>query len=78
MLLGHPWKFDVGSTHNGRLNTYSFMHSGTKITLVPVGGQKPRETHAASKALLVVPDLDKEDLDEGEVPAVIVKGSGPL
>ena len=77
LLLGRPWQFDVGSTHNGRLNTYSFMHHGTKITLVPMGGQKPREAQAASKALLVVLDLDKEDLEEKEVHAVIVKGSGP-
>ena len=67
----------MGSTHNGRLNTYSFIHNGTKITLVPMGGQKPREAQAASKALLVVPDLVKEDLEEREVHAVIVKGSGP-
>ena len=38
LLLGRQWQFDVGSTHNGRLNTYSFMHNGTKITLVPMGG----------------------------------------
>ena len=36
LLLGHPWEFDNDSIHHVRSNTYSFMHKGKKITLVPI------------------------------------------
>jgi hypothetical protein len=35
LLLGHPWQFDRYIIHNGRKNTYSFLHKGIKITLLP-------------------------------------------
>jgi hypothetical protein len=34
VLLGHPWEFDVDALHHGRINTYTLMHKGKKITLV--------------------------------------------
>ncbi|XP_026451046.1 uncharacterized protein LOC113351241 [Papaver somniferum] len=35
LLLGRPWKNDRAVTHDGKLNTYSFMFKNTRVTLVP-------------------------------------------
>jgi hypothetical protein len=35
-LLGHPWEFVADAIHHGRTNTYTLMHKGKKITLVPM------------------------------------------
>ncbi|GJX28355.1 putative reverse transcriptase domain-containing protein [Tanacetum coccineum] len=40
LLLGRPWEYDRNTTHNGRANTYNFLFSGVKITLMP---NKPKE-----------------------------------
>jgi hypothetical protein len=36
LLLGHPWEFYSDAIHHGRSNTYTFMHKGKKITMVPM------------------------------------------
>jgi hypothetical protein len=36
LLLGHHWEFDADAIHHGRTNTYTLMHKGKKITLVPM------------------------------------------
>jgi hypothetical protein len=36
ILLGHPCGFDNDATHHGQINTYTFMHKGKKITLLPL------------------------------------------
>jgi hypothetical protein len=36
ILLGRPLEFDNDATHHGRSNTYTFMHKGKKITLLPL------------------------------------------
>jgi hypothetical protein len=36
LLLGQPWQFDLYATHNGRSNTYSFMHKGMSHVLKPM------------------------------------------
>jgi len=36
LLLGHPWEFDNDAIHHGRSDTYTFMHKGKKITMVPM------------------------------------------
>jgi hypothetical protein len=36
LLLGHPWEFHADALHHGRTNTYTLMHKGKKITLVPM------------------------------------------
>jgi hypothetical protein len=46
ILLGHPWEFDNYATHHGRSNTYTFMHKGRKITLLPL---TPAEIVQANK-----------------------------
>jgi hypothetical protein len=36
LLLGRPWEYDNDARHNGRSNTYTFLHEGQKITLLPL------------------------------------------
>jgi hypothetical protein len=36
LLLDRPWEFDNDAIHHGRSNTYTFVHKGKKITLVPM------------------------------------------
>ena len=36
LLLGRPWEFDNDAVHHGKSNKYTFMHKGTKITLLPL------------------------------------------
>ncbi|GJU78674.1 RNA-directed DNA polymerase [Tanacetum coccineum] len=41
ILLGHPWKFDRKTKHDGFQNTYSFKKDGVNITLVPFESLQP-------------------------------------
>ncbi|KAL4296921.1 hypothetical protein GQ457_12G014120 [Hibiscus cannabinus] len=45
LLLGRPWQFDKGTTHDGTTNRYSFMHAGKKITLAPLTPSQVQEDH---------------------------------
>ncbi|XP_027178009.1 uncharacterized protein LOC113777168 [Coffea eugenioides] len=36
ILLGRPWQFNRSTSHDGRTNTYTFLHKGKKITLAPL------------------------------------------
>jgi hypothetical protein len=36
LLLGHPWEYDTDALHHGRTNTYTLMHKGKKIALLPL------------------------------------------
>ena len=36
LLLGRPWEFDTDAIHLVRTNSYTLMHKGKKITLVPM------------------------------------------
>ena len=36
LLLGCPWEFDTDATHHGKSNTYTLIHKGKKITLLPL------------------------------------------
>lgn len=35
IILGRPWQYDREVMHNGKLNTYSFLFQGRRITLLP-------------------------------------------
>ncbi|XP_057787517.1 uncharacterized protein LOC131004772 [Salvia miltiorrhiza] len=35
LLLGRPWQFDRSVMYDGRHNTYSFVHEGVKLVLLP-------------------------------------------
>ncbi|GKA38140.1 hypothetical protein Tco_0730691 [Tanacetum coccineum] len=43
ILLGHPWKFDRKTKHDGFQNTYSFKKDGVNITLVPFDSRQTQE-----------------------------------
>ncbi|KAL4384341.1 hypothetical protein GQ457_15G018120 [Hibiscus cannabinus] len=45
LLLGCPWQFDKGITHDGTTNRYSFKHAGKKITLAPLTPSQVQEDH---------------------------------
>jgi len=36
LLFGRPWEFDNDAIHHSKRNTYTFVHKGKKITLVPM------------------------------------------
>ena len=36
LLLGRPWQYDSGATHDGRSNTYSFWNNGKRHVLRPM------------------------------------------
>jgi hypothetical protein len=46
ILLGRLWEFDNDATHHDQSNTYTFMHKGKKITLLPL---TPAEIVQANK-----------------------------
>jgi hypothetical protein len=48
LLLGHPWEFDTDTVHYGRVNKYTLMHDGKKITLLPL---TPNEIVQCDKAI---------------------------
>ncbi|GER51767.1 long chain acyl-CoA synthetase 4 [Striga asiatica] len=52
LLLGRPWQFDRAATHDGRLNTYSFLFGGIKIVLHP-GPPRPWPGPSSSSVLFL-------------------------
>jgi hypothetical protein len=44
LLLGRLWQYDRSAHHDGRKNTYSFIFSAMKITLLPSVGIGPKAT----------------------------------
>jgi hypothetical protein len=36
ILLGRPWEYEKDVAHDGRTNTYTFMHKNRNITLLPL------------------------------------------
>jgi hypothetical protein len=39
LLLGRSWKYDRNVTHDGRANTYSFVHDGKQSKyMIPISG----------------------------------------
>ncbi|XP_020676274.1 uncharacterized protein LOC110095183 [Dendrobium catenatum] len=39
LILGRPWKFDVGAMYDGRANTYSLEWKGRRLRLLPHSSQ---------------------------------------
>lgn len=52
LLLGQPWQYDHNATHEGRSNTYSFVHGGKKQVL-------KRMADNAIKVEVVTPEKPK-------------------
>ncbi|GKB20420.1 putative nucleotidyltransferase, ribonuclease H, partial [Tanacetum coccineum] len=59
LLLGRPWEYDHNTTYNGRVNTYSFLFDGVKITLM---SNKPKRKEVAKDSEIpkaMIPLLEK-------------------
>lgn len=55
VLLGRPWLFDKSVTHNGRLNTYSFVLDRRKVTLTPLSPSQFQTPQKAPKSAHLSP-----------------------
>ncbi|GJU25909.1 hypothetical protein Tco_1164530 [Tanacetum coccineum] len=63
LLLGRPWEYDRNMTHDGRSNTYSFLFSGVKITLMP---NKPKELVNKPTGTLLTLSQIEDELEMGD------------
>ena len=52
ILLGRPWKYDIGSIHDEKKNTFKFHKDGIDHTLVPMK-EEGTSTNPEPKALLL-------------------------
>ncbi|GKE40316.1 putative reverse transcriptase domain-containing protein [Tanacetum coccineum] len=69
LLLGRPWEYDRNTTHNGRVNTYSFLFDGVKITLML---NKPKKlVNKATSTLLTLSQFENE-LEMGDDVFVLI------
>jgi hypothetical protein len=77
LLLGRPWQYDWSAHHNGRKNTYSFMISNVKITLLLSLGNNPKPTKGAghSQSLLAKREFITEMLASKVVYLLLSKES---
>ncbi|CAL1355164.1 unnamed protein product [Linum trigynum] len=58
LILGRPWQFDRGVTHNGWENSYTFRYKGRKIKLKPLS---PDDVYTDQKQI-------EENQNEGKEP----------
>ena len=63
LLLGRPWEFDTDARHHGRTNTYTFVHKGKKITLLPL---TPAEIVKCDRAIAKTAERDKALTSENQ------------
>lgn len=59
IILGRPWQFDREVMHNGKLNTYSFLFQGRRITLLPspepdLALSTDKQNYPAKQGLLII------------------------
>ena len=76
LLLGQPWQFDRDVTHNGRSNTYNFLHKGIKITLIPSKEEDSGELLEKDLGPLSLACFEKEMWHANVVYALGCKGTG--
>lgn len=57
LLLGRPWQFDRMVNHDGRANTFTFMHKKHKVTLLPLS---PKEVCHDQLALKLKRDQEQK------------------
>ncbi|XP_076920515.1 uncharacterized protein LOC143581663 [Bidens hawaiensis] len=69
LLLGRPWEYDRSIEHDGRSNTYSFMFSGVKITLVP---RKPKQLATKQSGNLLTISQFEDELVEADNVLVLI------
>ncbi|XP_020702760.1 uncharacterized protein LOC110114275, partial [Dendrobium catenatum] len=54
LILGRPWQFDMGATHDCRSNTYTFNWKGKVLRLLPGTGELEPIVHDNKASMLVV------------------------
>ncbi|XP_020699390.2 uncharacterized protein LOC110111734 [Dendrobium catenatum] len=54
LILGRPWQFDAGITHDGRTNTYSLEWKGRKLWLLPHSPQAVVKTDKGKQAVYII------------------------
>jgi hypothetical protein len=52
LLLGKPWKYDKAAIHNETKNTYSFMWSKTRLTLLHSPWAKPKPSQEDGQSVI--------------------------
>lgn len=82
IILGRPWQYDREVLHNGKLNTYSFMFEGRKITLLPspepdLVTSKPKHTNSTKQGPLIISkaQFEEEIRDPCPIFALIATGT---
>ncbi|XP_076898116.1 uncharacterized protein LOC143551604 [Bidens hawaiensis] len=70
LLLGRPWEYDRSIEHDGRSNSYSFMFSGVKITLVP---SKPKQLATKQSGNLLTISQFEDELVEADNVFVLIR-----
>jgi hypothetical protein len=85
LLLGHPWEHDNDALHHGRINKYTFMHKGMKVTLLLltpteiVEANRERIVSAKSKsqqiANLVSPPKKDKPTPSSKAEGIKLKGA---
>ncbi|XP_013624493.1 PREDICTED: uncharacterized protein LOC106330598 [Brassica oleracea var. oleracea] len=73
IILGRPWQYDREVMHNRKLNTYSFLFQGRKITLLPTPeADQPttnnKSSQPAKQGLLIVSKTQFEKEIHAPVP----------
>ena len=66
VLLGRPWLFDRHVTHDGCLNTYSFVMDHKRITLTPIHLSQLLKSKEAPQKDLLLSSLLKAECHEFE------------
>jgi len=64
VLLGRPWLFDRHVTHDGQLNTYSFVLDHKRITLTPLRPSELLKTRETPQKDLLLSSLLKAECHE--------------
>ncbi|XP_076917203.1 uncharacterized protein LOC143577178 [Bidens hawaiensis] len=70
LLLGRPWEYDRSIEHDGRSNSYSFMSSGVKISLVP---SKPKQLATKQSGNLLTISQFEDELVEADNVFVLIE-----
>ncbi|XP_026460053.1 uncharacterized protein LOC113360809 [Papaver somniferum] len=67
LSLGRPWQYDRAVTHDGNLNTYSFIFKNTRVTLVPANVTVHVPVSPVASNFLSWRPFENEMLTEGMV-----------
>ncbi|KAE9592380.1 putative nucleotidyltransferase, Ribonuclease H [Lupinus albus] len=58
LLLGRPWQYDKGTTHDGRSNKFFFQHQNRKVVLSPLS---PRQIGEDQKKLRENIEMERKE-----------------